>query len=130
MLFNLLLIDCAASLPHPRLRNKIHYLDEAAIKRFHHYNIPTLAHLLALVHHNKTEFPPRGTSLIVVDDVTVLFPPSKSVSNPPSTPRPTSVTLQSTLLSAFGKIAASHNVAILINSYVSTRIRHTGGAIL
>jgi hypothetical protein len=40
------------------------------------------------------------------------------------------VTLQSTLLSAFGKIAASHNVAVLINSYVSTRIRHTGGAIL
>jgi hypothetical protein len=122
--------DCAASLPHARLRNRTHDLDVAFIGRFHHYNTPSLAHLLALIHHNKAEFPPNGTSLFVVDDVTVLFPPSKPISNPQSTPRATTMTSLSTLLSALGKIAASHNVAILINSYVSTRMRHTGGAIL
>lgn len=130
-----MIVDCASSLSTTRLQAAIKTLDEDVQTRFHHYNTPTLAHIIALVHHTTPSFPPDNTALLVIDDVTLLFPPpSKATTmNTQSKSKPNGPTYalaQSTLLTALGKIAASHNVAVLINSYVSTRMRSAGGALL
>jgi hypothetical protein len=125
-------IDCASSLPRPRLHKVTQNLDGNAEFRFHHFNAPSLAHLLALVHHSKPEFPPNNTALLVIEDVSMLFPPapSRTGSKVQSTPRTINAALQSTLLNALNKIAASNNVAVLLSTYVSTRMRQTAGALL
>jgi hypothetical protein len=111
-------IDCAENLPHPRLEKAMEDIDEDARDRFYRYTTPSLAHLLALVHHAKEDFPPTKTGLIVLDDVTSLFPP------------PASTLLQSTLLGALSKLASARQIAVLITSYVSTRVKQTGRASL
>ena len=125
--------DCGASLPRARLR--LENLDpnaKEASNRFHHYNTPSLAHLLALVQHARPDFCPTRTALLVLDDVTVLFPPAaaKPAAKTQSTPRSTNAALQSVLLNALSRIAATCNVAVVINSYVSTRLRQIGVALL
>jgi hypothetical protein len=84
------------------------------------------------VHHSRPEFPPKDTALLVVEDVSVLFPPTAPKAGPKgqSTPKTGNTALHSTLLSALNKIAASHNVAVLLSSYVSTRMRQDAGALL
>lgn len=131
MFQGLLFSDCSASLPRPRVQNISGDLGDEVYNRFHHYNAASLAHLLALVRYPKQDFPPTKTALMVIDDATVLFPPPSS--KPvrwPSTARTGTANLQSTLLSTLSKIAASHNLAVLLNTYVSTRIRSNAGAVL
>jgi hypothetical protein len=111
-------IDCAQNLPHSRLERVLENVDEDAKDRFHHYTTPSLAHLLALVHHAKDDFPPIKTGLMVLEDITALFPP------------PASTLLQSTLLGALSKLASARQTAVLITSFVSTRVRQTGRASL
>jgi len=111
-------IDCAGNLPRPRLHRVFDGVDEDAKGRLHRYSTPTLAHLLALVHHAIEDFPPLKTGLIVLEDITALFPP------------PASTLLQSTLLNALSKLASARQAAVLITSYVSTRIKQAGRASL
>jgi hypothetical protein len=100
--------------------------------RFHHHFAPSLAHLIALVHHQTPEFPPSGTSLIVIDDISHLFPVlfSRNSFKTSSTPRTATTSLQLTLLGALNRIASTCNLAVVITSHVSTRVRQPNGALL
>lgn len=125
------IIDVASDLPRPRLEAAAS--DPKAVEeRFHHYFAPSLAHLLALAHHQTPAFPPAGTALIVIDDITHLFPlpVSRSSSKSSSMPRTLTSALQLTLLSDLNRIASSCNLAVLVTSHVSTRVRQPGGALL
>ncbi|KAF2673477.1 P-loop containing nucleoside triphosphate hydrolase protein [Microthyrium microscopicum] len=127
-------IDCLYSLPLLRLQAASSVTSSDIENKFHRYQAPTLAHLLALVHRQKKGFPPENTALIVLEDVSCLFPlpPAKTPGQKPAgTPmKSTQSILQSTLLSALSRIASTHNIAVLITSQVSTRIRQFGGALL
>jgi hypothetical protein len=102
------------------------------IKRLHSYHASTIAHLLALIHLPDQSFPPPKTQLLVIDDVSTLFPPhySRKAHSKPATPKATNHSVQLVLLGALGRIASAHNVAVVVLSHVSTRIRHGAGAFL
>jgi hypothetical protein len=123
--------DAASNLPRPRLESAGSQLGSFE-DRWHHYFAPSLAHLIALVHHQTPQFPPPGTALIVIDDISHLFPLpfSRSSSKTSSIPRTPTSALQLTLLSDLNRIASSCNLAVVITSHVSTRVRQPNGALL
>ncbi|KAI6803379.1 P-loop containing nucleoside triphosphate hydrolase protein [Hortaea werneckii] len=43
------------------------------LRRFRHHTAPSLSHLLALVLHPRPDFPPEGTSLLVIDGLNTLI---------------------------------------------------------
>ena len=123
--------DVASDLPRPRLEAAASQL-ESFEDRFHHHFASSLAHLIALAHHQSPEFPPPGTALIVIDDISHLFPLpySRGSSKTSSIPRTPTSALQLTLLSDLNRIASSCNLAVVITSHVSTRVRQPNGASL
>lgn len=62
-------LDTGPPLPTPRLQSITTELDNLV-----YFRAPTLPHLLALLAHPPAGFPPSGTSLLVVDSVSSLFP--------------------------------------------------------
>lgn len=124
-------VDVASDLPRPRLESAGSQLSSFE-DRFHHYFAPSLAHLIVLVRHQTPKFPPPGTALIVVDDISHLFPLpfSRSSSKTSSIPRTPTSALQLTLLGDLNRIASSCNLAVVITSHVGTRVRHPNGALL
>ncbi|KAJ5984618.1 hypothetical protein N7481_006717 [Penicillium waksmanii] len=63
-------IDTGPPLPTPRLTS----LPEAHLQKIIYFRAPTLPHLLALLMRPPTNFPPEGTTLIVIDSVSSHFP--------------------------------------------------------
>jgi hypothetical protein len=101
--------------------------------RFHHYFAPSLAHLIARVHHQTPQFPPPGTALIVIDDVSHLFPLlpfSRGSNKTSSAQRSAAAALQLTLLADLNRLASMRNLAVVVTSHVSTRVRQPSGALL
>src|ERR1700744_1714539 len=123
--------DADSDLPRPRLEAAASQVDSLE-DRFHHYFAPSLAHLIALARHQTPKFPPPGTALIVIDDISHLFPLpfSRGSSKTSSTPRTPTPALQLALLSDLNRIASSCNLAVVITSHVSTRVRQPNGALL
>jgi hypothetical protein len=123
--------DTDSDMPRPRLEAAASQL-ESFEDRFHHHFAPSLAHLIALAHHQTPEFPPPGTALIVIDDISHLFPLpfSRGSSKTSSVPRTPTPALQLTLLSDLNRIASSCNLAVVITSHVNTRVRQPNGALL
>ncbi|KAN0079109.1 P-loop containing nucleoside triphosphate hydrolase protein [Elaphomyces granulatus] len=84
-------IDTSSPIPAPRVRELLHGLtrstdDKTAsssraqevveddhMKRFIHLSARSLPHLLALLLHPPTGFPPEGTSLLVLDSISAPF---------------------------------------------------------
>ena len=111
---------------------------------FHQYTTPTLPHLLALVAHHSISFPPSGTSLIVIDAVSTLFAlafprASENLDNAQTPVKKSDVaqraagrrwTVMGDLISKLGRLAATKNIAILLTSQTTTRIRHETRAVL
>lgn len=108
--------------------------------RFKHYVVPTLSHLLAMFAHPPRSFPPQRTSLIVIDSLSTLFDnayPRKIDDRGSAAKIDDSrwaagrrFAVMNDLISKLGKMAALHNLAILITSQTVTRMRSGGGAIL
>lgn len=98
--------------------------------RFHHYFVPTLAHLLALFVHPPTVFPPQGTALIVVDSVSTLFdstyPRTRAVKDNKKDGNWAAgrrYAVMNNLVSTLSKIAAIRDIPVLVTNQVTTRYR-------
>ncbi|KAF2787981.1 P-loop containing nucleoside triphosphate hydrolase protein [Melanomma pulvis-pyrius CBS 109.77] len=107
---------------------------------FHHYTAPTLAHLLALFVHPPSSFPPRNTSLIVIDSLSTLFDNAYPRNSDDRTSRPKTdqtrwaagrkFTVMNELISTLARVAAMHDIALLLTSQSITRIRGSSRAVL
>lgn len=110
----------------------------------HHFNVPTLPHLLALLVHAHASFPPPRTSLIVVDSVSSLF----ALAFPKFTEKLRQKddagkkqdlaqwaasrrwAVMSDFISKTGKLAASTDITILLISQATTRVKANSDTIL
>ena len=114
------------------------------LKRFHHFTTPSLPHLLALLTHQSPFFPPTKTSLIVVDSISTLFAIAfpKTGENA-ATQQPTAKrsdaaqwasgrrwAVMGEFISKMGRLAATSNIAILLTSQMTTKIRSETGAVM
>ena len=117
---------------------------QARLNNLHHFTTPTLPHLLALLTHQSTSFPPLNTSLIVIDSVSTLFalafPKILENADILQTPAKKSEAVQwsagrrwavmGDFMSKIGRLAATSNTAILLTSQTTTRIKHETRAVL
>lgn len=117
---------------------------EPSLDHFHQFASPTLPHLLALLTHRSSSFPPVGTTLLVLDSVSTLFalafPKTAENADPQQTPVKKSDAVQwassrrwavmSDFISKIGRLAATRNIAVLLTSQTTTRIRSETGAVL
>lgn len=138
------LSDTQESLSQPTYRTESGDRPDRRLENFHHFTTPTLAHLLALLTHQTTTFPPPGTSLIVVDSVSTLFalafPKTTETTDHQQTPVKKSDAAQwasgrrwaamGDFVSKIGRLAATKNIAILLTSQTTTRIRSETRAVL
>ena len=133
---------------HPRVSVKQTESSEfdfqARLNNLHHFTIPTLPHLLALLTHQSISFPPPNTSLIVIDSVSTLFalafPKILENTDILQTPAKKSEAVQwsagrrwavmGEFMSKIGRLAATSNIAILLTSQTTTRIKHETRAVL
>lgn len=117
---------------------------EMALNGLHHFFAPTLPHLFALLSHPCESFPPSKASLLVVDNISALFslafPRSSERSDDKQTPVKKNQVTQwaanrrwaamDKLISDLGKLAAIENMAIVLISQMTTRIRDEARAAL
>ncbi|KAF2662675.1 P-loop containing nucleoside triphosphate hydrolase protein [Lophiostoma macrostomum CBS 122681] len=107
---------------------------------FHHLMAPTLAHLLALFGHPPSAFPPPNTSLIVIDSLATLVDNAYPRSAVDRTSRNRNdqakwaagrkYTVINELISTFTRVAAMHDIALLLTCQTITRIRGGSRALL
>lgn len=150
-------IDTGAPLPGPRLEQMffshgthnggedppssppVSHMAEDLLDNMSYFNPPTLAHLLILFLHPTSKFPPPGTALIVLDNVsapfTTAFPRSVDgkISSSSFADAARKTTHQKAanrkwavagdLASAMAKMAKLHDVAILVINQVATSIK-------
>ncbi|KAI9877248.1 MAG: hypothetical protein M1830_004429 [Pleopsidium flavum] len=111
---------------------------------FGHFFAPTLPHLLALLLHPSANFPPEKTSLIVVDSISSLFAtafPSaiNAVDGRQATGKKNALTqwaanrrwsVMGDFVSKLGKLAVTRNIAVLLTSQTTTKVRVETAAVL
>jgi len=118
------------------------------LTNFHHFSVPALAHLLALVLHPPPWFPPPNTGILILDGLHLLidiaYPRYSSSTahnnNSGSINRSEAAkwaagrrySILGTLVAALKKLAALHDMAVLVTTGCATRMRPgTGlGAVL
>ena len=114
------------------------------LKRLHHFITPTLPHLLALLTHHSSCFPPADTSLIVVDSISTLFAIAfpktgdNASSQQPAAKKSDAAhwasgrrwAVMGDFISKISRLAATRNIAILLTSQMITRVRSETGAVL
>ncbi len=151
------LADASCQLVGPRLKEIIEHsrisgkhppysqsVSKARLNNLHHFSTPTLPHLLALLTHQSTSFPPFNTSLIVIDSVSTLFALAfpkilESADNPRTQAKKSDAVqwaagrrwaVMSEFMSKIGRLAATSNIAILLTIQATTRIRYETRAVL
>jgi hypothetical protein len=102
-------------------------------KQFFHYTTPTLPHLLALFLHPKQSFPPPETVLIVIDSISTLFDLAfhrnfaytalSKKSDQEKWAANRRLAIMSDLISKIGRMAALHDIAVLLTCQTTTRLR-------
>lgn len=119
---------------------------DSYLENFHHFATPTLPHLLALLIHPSSPFPPAETTLIVVDSISTLIAlafPKTAGENSANQQNPAAKksdaahwasgrrwAVMGDLISKFGRLAATKNIAVLLTNQTTTRIRAETGAVL
>ncbi|KAL8923109.1 MAG: hypothetical protein Q9208_004793 [Pyrenodesmia sp. 3 TL-2023] len=115
---------------------------EVCLGNFHHVTTPTLPHLLALLVHSTASFPPRGTSLLVVDSISTPFNHAFAQTNGHDgkiSGKKTDVAqwaagrrwaVMGDLISAIAKLAATRNMAVIITSQTTTKLKLESAAAL
>lgn len=111
--------------------------------RFHHLLAPTLPHLIALLIHSTATFPPEGATLLVVDSVSTPFIQAFARSNRHIEDRASGKkgdaaqwasgrrwAVMGDLISALGKLAATRNIAIVLTSQTTTKMKMENAALL
>lgn len=114
------------------------------LNRLHRFITPSLPHLLALLTHQSTSFPPTETSLIVVDSISTLFAIAfpktgeSASSQQPAAKKSDAAqwasgrrwAVMGDFISKISRLAATRNIAILLTSQMTTRVRSETGALL
>ena len=117
---------------------------EEYLERFHHFTTPSLPYLLALLTHETPGFSPEETNLIVVDSISTLFALAFPRTAENASSQQTSVkqgdaahwasgrrwAVMGDLISKISRLAATKNIAVLLTSQMTTRIRSETGAVL
>lgn len=114
---------------------------EQCLARFHHFDVPSLAHLFALVSSEPGDFLPPDTSLVVVDDISIPFAFAYPRLNDIASEGRTKNDIKSwasarrwsvaaDLACKMSKLAGFKNVAVLLLSQTVTRVKSQHGAIL
>lgn len=108
--------------------------------RFFRMRAPTLAHLLALFMHSPRAFPPSNTSLIVLDSLSTLidnaYPrnaderAAKNRNEHTKWAAGRRLAIINDLISMLARVAAMHDIALLITCQTITRIRGSSRALL
>ncbi|KAL8969078.1 MAG: hypothetical protein Q9183_002164 [Haloplaca sp. 2 TL-2023] len=96
-----------------------------SLKRLHHFVVPTLPHLLALLLHPTAAFPPKDVSLFVIDSISTpfqqAFVQAERHVNVKNAGKKTDVVqwaagrrwaVMGELITALGKLAATRNMAV------------------
>lgn len=119
---------------------------DSYLEKFHHFTTPTLPHLLALLTHQSSSFPLTETSLIVIESISTLFAlafPKTAGENAITQQNPVAKksdaaqwasgrrwAVMGELVSKISRLAATKNIAVLLTSQTTTRIRSETGAVL
>ena len=103
---------------------------------FFHRTCPTLSHLLALILHPPSGFPPANTSLLVLDGINKLidhdYPRQAAfASNAKSEQQRWQAgrryAVLGSLVTGLNKLAALHNISVLVTTGCATRSRQQDG---
>ncbi|KAL8926592.1 MAG: hypothetical protein Q9172_001720 [Xanthocarpia lactea] len=113
------------------------------LDNFHHFIAPTLPHLIALLARPAPTFPPEGATLLIVDSVSTLFNQAFAQSNKYDENRPSGKksdvaqwasgrrwAVMTDLVSAVAKLAATRNMAVILTSQTTTKMRFGNTALL
>lgn len=109
---------------------------ESETDNFISYFAPTVAHLLALTLHTPESFPPRNTALVVIDGLHAIFdvaypryrPGGYSNKNDASKwAAGRRYSVLGSLIAALKKMAALHDMAIIVTTGCATRVRTGSG---
>lgn len=117
---------------------------ETSWDKLHHFRTPSLLHLLALLAQPSESFPPDNTGLVVIDTISSLFsqayPKRFDYSSIGSAPQKKHSVAQwasgrrwavmNDLISKVAKLAAIRNIAVVLCSQMTTKIRADTGAFL
>ncbi|KAL8869210.1 MAG: hypothetical protein Q9174_004441 [Haloplaca sp. 1 TL-2023] len=114
-----------------------------SLSRFHHFVVPTLSHLLALLLHPTAAFLPKDVSLLVVDSISTPFQQAfvqaerqidvKNAGKKTDTVQWAAGrrwAVMGELITALGKLAATRNMAVVLTSQTTTRLRLDSSALL
>ncbi|KAH0551320.1 hypothetical protein GP486_007436 [Trichoglossum hirsutum] len=137
--------DLKASQPPPSQDRSLQDL----LGNFHHFNAPTLPHLLALLLHPAQSFPPAKTGLIVVDAISTSFSSAfprhaeegdreckdgrtlpKGKNHHPQWVSSRKWAVIGDFISRIGRLAVVKDVAILLISQIKTKVQMGAGAVL
>ncbi|KAL8999945.1 MAG: hypothetical protein Q9169_001351 [Polycauliona sp. 2 TL-2023] len=121
---------------HSMLVQEPRGLSETMLDRFHHFNAPTLAHLMALLAHSTAQFPPEGATLLVVDSISTpfnhAFASSNKFTDEKLSGKKSDVAhwasgrrwaVMTDLVAAIAKLGATRNMAIMLISQTTTKMR-------
>lgn len=107
--------------------------EEMLRKQFFHYTTPTLPHLLALFLHPVQPFPPPDTALIVIDSISTLFDLAfhrtfvytglSKKNDQEKWAANRRLAIMGDLISKIGRMAAMHDIAVLLTCQTTTRLR-------
>lgn len=118
----------------PREDSNADTSSEDHLNRFHHFVVPTLPHLLALLLHSPPSFPPKETSLLVVDSISAIFNHAFAQSNGYDGKNPARKNdiaqwaarrrwaAMADVISALGKLATMKNMAVLLTNQTTTKV--------
>ncbi|RKF53549.1 putative rad55 protein [Golovinomyces cichoracearum] len=112
------------------------------LSSYTYFLTPTLAHLIALLSHSTSSFPPPRTSLLVIDSfsalITASFPRDSKIS--PTSKKSGGISASGSIASRFSilqklistlqRLAATRNIAIVVTSQSVTKISPGCSAIL
>ncbi|KAL9104568.1 MAG: hypothetical protein Q9163_000490 [Psora crenata] len=114
------------------------------LNKLHHITTPTLPHLIALLTRALDSFPPKDTSLIVVDAISALFALAfpkcaEGGRDAQASHKKTDTTqwasgrrwaIMGDVISKLDRLAVTKNIAILLICQSTTKVRSDTGAIL
>ncbi|KAB8772371.1 hypothetical protein FH972_026661 [Carpinus fangiana] len=105
------------------------------LTNMHHFSSPTLAHLLALLAHSTPAFPPKSTTLVVVESAATLIDLAypRNLDDRSENARWTSSrrqTITGELARNLTRLAAVRNVAVMLTTHATTRLRGEAAAVL
>ncbi|SMR52448.1 unnamed protein product [Zymoseptoria tritici ST99CH_3D1] len=97
---------------------------------FHYASLPTLSHLLSLTQRPPSSFPPRSTSLLIVDNLSTLLDLDYPRTNNPTNATPAQkwaasrrYAVLASLITSLQRLAAVNHISVLVTTSCAARMR-------